>query len=77
MRAQFHDTVSQSHKSKIHHLKSWKRSFLNINLAWHLVFVLFVSFVANGQAQTNSEMRAVLITGTSSGIGLKMAELLS
>ena len=44
---------------------------------WMLSVIVFASASVSGAAQTPDDIRAVLITGTSSGIGLRMTEVLS
>ena len=44
---------------------------------WVLTFIFVSAIVVLGTAQSADDTRAVLITGTSSGIGLKMTEVLS
>jgi len=42
-----------------------------------ITFILTVTCTINADAQSSSDQRAILITGTSSGIGLRMTEVLS
>ena len=44
---------------------------------WALTFIIASASVVPATAQNSYNTRAVLITGTSSGIGLRMTELLS
>ena len=49
-------------------------AFRNI---WVLTIVLILFAIAPTNAQEDSDKKAILITGTSSGIGLRMTDLLS
>lgn len=66
----------------IRHILNLDKITLAINLPrsrsiWILTFLLFSTSLVPAFAQTAEKTRAVLITGTSSGIGLRMTEVLS
>ena len=68
--------------SKILKYSAQGKAYLQDNLIlfrniWVLTFFAILFAIAPTDAQSTFEEKAVLITGTSSGIGLRMTELLS